>query len=172
MEKFFRAPIARGHCEACALPLGGKAYRLPKLAGLFCSIACAETKEFLEDHIAAGAGRPWRNPTRQSTPDYAQRIARRITACTLLGMARPNSDRESVSCSGFNTHSPRSIAKSQESCPWQGIYCQNPRCRRGDDGQPAKIAIYGPERSTVRNRARSNPREDLYTKIKGEKPRF
>lgn len=40
----------RGHCQGCGLPVSKRAYRVPNLAGVFCSILCIETELFRFDH--------------------------------------------------------------------------------------------------------------------------
>jgi hypothetical protein len=41
---------AKGHCQACGLPLADEAYRLPGRVMWFCSIACVEAELFGGQH--------------------------------------------------------------------------------------------------------------------------
>jgi hypothetical protein len=139
LEQFFRAVGAKGHCGACGLPLGGKAFRLPKLAGLFCSVACVETDLFGGPHCrwcGAAISKPY---TSVDSRLCSEGCAGNYHAHVLGGGAANlgSGKRLLLWLQHIQPALYRQIAGVP---PKAGAYCQNPRCPRGEAGQPAKLA--------------------------------
>lgn len=128
-----------GHCQGCGLPVSERAYRVPKLAGIFCSIACIETDLFRLDRCrwcAERISRPYtgiesrlcsencrKNYFAHVFGDYTAELGKGKRLLLWLQRKQPALYRE--------------IAGSM-ALP-EG-YCANPDCPNGQNGQPASLA--------------------------------
>ena len=130
---------ARGSCEGCGLPIQGeRAYRVPKLRGIFCSIACIETVLF-------GEGRCRWCGDKMDKPYMSVDSRLCDEDCSTAYYAHVLGDRAARVGSG-----KRFLLWLQRTQP--AIYrqilggndksegrCRNRKCRRGENGQPASL---------------------------------
>jgi hypothetical protein len=138
MEGFSCPMNARGNCEACGLPLGAKVYRLPKLAGLFCSIACIETEIFGGPHCR------WCGAKMEKA--YVSIDSRLCSEdCRQNYNAHVLSDGMAILGSGVRLllwlkHTQpalyRKVTNHEETV---GRSCANPRCPNGENGNPSTL---------------------------------
>jgi hypothetical protein len=138
VKQFFCAAGAKGHCEACGLPLGGKAYRLPSRAAWFCGVACIETDLFGGPHCR-WCGTPMTKPyTSIDSRLCSEGCAGNYHAHVLGdGTARLGSGERLLLWLRYAE--PALYRQITGTASEAGTYCRNPRCPRGEDGQPAKL---------------------------------
>ena len=138
-EVFRFTPETKSNCEACgaALPAPGS-YRVPGVGGAFCSVLCIETALFGGAHCrwcGQHTHRPYSSvKDRLCSPaceeqffdhvhgDYIAELGRGVRLWLWLRANRPELHRQAV---GVRT---------------SGEYCGNPKCTRGENGQPASLA--------------------------------
>lgn len=135
----FASEQLHGSCEACSMPLHRrKAYRVPKLAGMFCSIACIETALFGGEHCrwcAERIDRPYtgiesRLCSEDCRANYYAHVLGDYTA--ELGTGK----RLLVWLQRKQPELYRRIIRGERA---ESGYCQNPRCPNGESGLTASL---------------------------------
>lgn len=127
-------------CSGCGLWLlpGDRVYRVPRLRGWQCSVECAETALFGQEHCRwCGAG---------MSKAYAG-IGSRLCSedCEANYDAHVLGDRTARLGTGkrlmlwLQRCQPDVFRRLIGAATAQGRYCQNPNCKRGEIGQPAGL---------------------------------
>jgi predicted nucleic acid-binding Zn ribbon protein len=131
--------VSGQHCESCGLPVGDKAYRLPGSATWFCAIACIEAELFGGPHCrwcGAAISKPYASvDSRLCSEGCAGNYHAHVLGD---GTARLGSGKRLLLW--LRRNEPELYRQIAGVASQAEGYCQNPRCPRGEDGQPAKLA--------------------------------
>lgn len=130
--------VERGYCQGCGLPISERAYRVPKVVGTFCSIACIETVLFGAEHCrwcGDKIGKPYNGAdSRLCCPDcsknhyahvfgdYAATLGKGMRLKLWLERKYPATYRQIIGGAG----TPEG-------------FCQNPKCPNGENGLTASL---------------------------------
>jgi hypothetical protein len=128
----FSCPInARRRCRGCGLSLGTKAYRVRKLAGLFCAIACIETEIFGGPHCRWCGERMEKSYTSIESPLCS-------VGCAASYRAHVLEDGTAMLGSGKRLRLWL-MRNAPVQVELEGRRCANPRCRKDEGKYPATI---------------------------------
>ena len=120
-----------GHCEACGLPLGDQAYRLPGRVASFCSIACIEAGLFGGKHCrwcGEGMEKPYTS------------IDSRLCSKGCAANYRSHILEDGTSILGSGKRLRLWLARNAPAhAELEGRRCANPRCRKDRKKYPATI---------------------------------
>jgi hypothetical protein len=126
-----RALYPAGHCEACGLPPGDKAYRLPGRVTWFCSIACIEAGLFGGRHCrwcGEGMEKPYTS------------IDSRLCSKGCAANYRAHVLGDGTAILGFGKRLRLWLARNAPAhVELEGRRCANPRCRKDHKKYPAKL---------------------------------
>lgn len=132
-----------GHCGGCHVPLDSEpVYRIPGLAGVFCSVACVESVLFGVGHCHwCGTGMDSSYPKdgtvycRLCSSDCRENYQRFV-----LGdhSARLGTGKRLLVW--LRQQQPKVYRQITKTDVPNGRLCQNPKCKRGEKGQPATVA--------------------------------
>jgi hypothetical protein len=131
VDQYFRAGGAKGHCEACGLPLGDKACRLPSRTAWFCGVACIETELFGGPHCrwcGAAMAKPYMSVDSRLCSE----------GCAANYHAHVLVDRTAILGSGKRLR--LWIARNAPAhAELEGRRCANPKCQKDQGKYPATI---------------------------------
>ena len=129
----------RGHCETCGIYLRSEpAYRVPGLAGHYCSIECIETVLFGTERCRWCGTRMEKLyaglQSRLCSEDCRENYQPVISKGVRLGDGK----RLVLWLQRNQPEAYRALAGKQR-LPTGERICQNPNCTRGDDHEPARL---------------------------------
>lgn len=129
----------RGSCEGCGLPVSGeRVYCVPNLPGVYCSMACVETKLFGQEHCR-WCSRKMERPYTGIESRLCGEDCRTNYFAHVLGDYTAGLGNGKRLLLWLQHHQPGMYRQIIGGSVKPTGYCQNPSCPRGENGEPASL---------------------------------